>query len=136
MSRENKFRWFDKEAHEWGESGMIYCDKLPSEYMLTVDEKGCLVLLVEGQDCDVRGLDWVEVEGTEMQYTGLKDKNGVEIYEGDLIGYFVHIYKVGFHKGSFGLFSLKHNGFTPFFESVELSCDVIGNIHENPELLK
>jgi len=71
-----------------------------------------------------------------MQYTGLKDKNGKDIYEADVISYFIHTYRVGFHNGTFGLFSLNHHGFTPFFDSVELQCEVIGNIHENPELLK
>jgi len=117
-----------------GESGMIYCDKLPSEYMLTVDEKGCLVLLVEGQDCDVRGLDWVEVEGPEMQYTGLKDKNGVEIYEGDIVSVNDNIYVV-IYRDDLTRFCVRSakGGATTCLSSF---YQVIGNIHENPELLK
>ena len=74
--------------------------------------------------------------GTIGQFTGLHDKNGVEIYEGDVVNYFIHNYKVGEHNASFGLFSMSHTGFTPFFDSVELRFEVIGNIHENPELLE
>jgi len=83
--REHKFRWFDKDAHENGDKGMIYGDDLPCEYMLEVDEKGQFVLVVEGLDCDVTGLHWEEIKGEPMQFIGLYDSEKVEIYEGDVV---------------------------------------------------
>ncbi len=79
-----------------------------------------------------------------MQYTGLKDKNGVEIYEGDivkyqnrLIGYVTYlIQEAGFvvvlKKSDYRLGHRNTN------ENYELAnChEVIGNIYENPELLE
>ncbi|PFD19252.1 hypothetical protein CN305_13655 [Bacillus cereus] len=72
-----------------------------------------------------------------MQYTGLKDKNGKEIYEGDviLVIEWNRKYNVVFERGMF-----KASGSTTFSlvtaTNGELSCQVIGNIYENPELLK
>lgn len=67
-----------------------------------------------------------------MQYTGLKDKNGVEIYEGDLIDFGGGPFKVIFEKGCF-------YSWTPydseFLHLINHLSEVIGNIYENPELL-
>ncbi|EOH8748955.1 YopX family protein [Enterococcus faecalis] len=76
-----------------------------------------------------------------MQSTGLKDKNGVEIFEGDVLYYIpfeMHINNsiVVFEKGSFCKKMLRNGKLTSvrFIDSEEY--EVIGNIHENPELLE
>ena len=107
---------------------------------------------------DVLLIDWlnelVDLEGglieqefkdVEMlQYTGRKDKNGVEMYNGDIV--LNSEYKqetkgvIVFVRGGFRV-ALKIKQFKfnlPFssFEENEASLQVLGNIYENPELLE
>ena len=77
-----------------------------------------------------------------MQFTGLRDKNGVEIYEGDMLkiemdwGYGLAeiIIKVYFENGSFRAKAL--NSHEDIFLLELPYLEVIGNIYENPELLR
>lgn len=75
-----------------------------------------------------------------MQYTGLKDKNGKEIYEGDILGSYGAVFTVIFEDGCFkwstdaiganNQIAYKKTG---HFKNVG-PFEVIGNIYENPEL--
>lgn len=72
-----------------------------------------------------------------MQSTGLKDKNGTEIYEGDIIkNSYDEIYTVKWFDAAF-LLEEKYNGGFDYHELyLEDNKKVIGNIYENPELLE
>ena len=124
--REIKFRCWDKEN-----SRMI----LPSGSFMDVSQ-------TQGVDRWVFGLDvFNHPDNIElMQFTGLFDKNGKEIFEGDVVkfqtkGGNTMVYEVRWKNRGF---NLKHmpqfspNRMTPNNKN---EIEIIGNIHENPELL-
>ena len=76
------------------------------------------------------------------QYTGLEDKNGKEIYEGDIFNYRSYsngIVYVEYHEDMFHLKSIKYPNLSPGnfrLASLNEQLEIIGNIYENKELLK
>ncbi|MCT3589338.1 hypothetical protein EFS21_01725 [Levilactobacillus brevis] len=71
-----------------------------------------------------------------LQFTGLKDANGTEIYEGDLVRLADDLenpYKVIFDEAKFEFFGGR---FCYDFSEAFMDYEVIGNVHENPELVE
>ena len=83
------------------------------------------------------------VSETAGRFTGLTDKNGTKIFEGDIIrAKWVHLNitdtVVGIVKFIDAAFVLETKNEYLFFEDniFGIECEVIGNIHDNPELLE
>ena len=117
--REIKFRAWDK--------GLKVMNK---QYMW-----GGRYLIEHGQDlgCVLGNTDRFEI----MQYTGLKDKNGKEIYEGDIVRtalYGLRDCEVVFMKAGFYLLLDTGIG-TNLYPMSDVGMEIIGNIYETPELL-
>ena len=133
--------YFIKANHHWHEHGV-------HEDWIAVDT------IQNGGWCNVRGKYAVAPE-TIGQYTGLTDKNGNKIFEGDIVKFGQNLYQITFECGSFAL--LDKQGFIIAkiggmndrcysLMNLYLECcwednwaydiEVIGNIHDNPELLK
>ena len=84
---------------------------------------------------DVLGVSTEDIE--LMQYIGLKDKNGKEIYEGDIVTLHNGKYKVIFNskEARFVLNDAFFDMDIPFTNNNNERMEIVGNIYENPELL-
>lgn len=69
-----------------------------------------------------------------MQCTGVKDKNGKAIYEGDIVRTTEHIGVVEYYKGMYCI-NVDDSFKLPMYETNEF-MEVIGNIYETPDFLK
>ncbi len=105
MNRETKFRF-------WHEGKMYYFEW--------------------GEICNCE-LGNVSLEGERMQFTGLTDKNGKEIYEYDIVEYSLTSSSENKIKNEV---VYEGGAFYPICEMPESEFLVLGNIHENPKLIE
>ena len=123
--REIKFRAWLKENHS-GKHQMFYQS---AQYLQSFLRRCAQFSNLDGREHEKYG------NYELMQFTGLKDKNGKEIYEGDLL---VMNLEKNFKKYHSDLFVMQWNPDTAAWTnySPREIVEVIGNIYENPELLK
>ena len=135
--REIKFRAWDKY-----EQRMIHSGTEQNDYPFSWMIHNTGIEIVEHD-----GTDWNSLKDLVfMQYTGLKDVNVVEIYEGDIIKIQINDWSTGkililanevveFKNGKFGFKWGHYRDFSTFDGFSNTTFEVIGNIYENPELL-
>ncbi len=126
MNREIKFRAWDKLENVMWFNGF------------SVSAYGNIHFYEPSREyCGYSNLDWIL-----MQYTGLKDKNGKEIYEGDICRMTWDGHEIiapmifNQEKAQFGLDAEVDFESPAYIKDVPTPPEIIGNIYENPELIK
>jgi len=149
MSREIKFRCWDQKDKKYllpEKQGFVILPTMPS-FSVTRPYENCSNPGNIDEDC----IDWADADllmgRYELeQYIALKDKNGKEIYEGDIVKCWSQdTYPIGrvmyseewaeYEIVSYDSKDCRVYSLEPFNPMVNKYLEVIGNIHENPELL-
>lgn len=145
--REIKFRVWDKKNKKMRQLINIVFN---TGFMVEKNDNSIKLIWVKGYDIIEQKHIMLKRENNFeiMQYTGLKDKNGKEIYEGDILlrkcGKFESICLVKFGKVEFSfLYKSRHNEkirkgkwTRGTYQGLDVYGEIIGNIYNNPELLK
>ena len=139
MMREILFRG---QTRKYGEKVRMNGDKVPSNWVYggVCQGAGNHSIIYGNDDVELKKPTekWVVYTDTIGQFTGLTDKNGKKIFEGDIVEVKHDAFQGarGEVAVGYGCFMLKNvsnvlslYGFLPW-------CEVIGNIHDNPELLE
>ena len=111
--RENKFRAWDKKLKKYHYFEGIFNEQPWTETSTFAQYESC------------PKLHEVEIE----EWTGLFDKNGKDIYEGDVVRMSNVVGEVSFEKGCFDVLE-------KWIGCFKDDIEIIGNIHENLELMK
>ena len=123
--REIKFRGRSCLSGEW-----VYGDLIHRQ----IWGEALLVIRVQ-DDGFYEMLEYKVIPETVGQYTGLKDMNGMEVYEGDVVEMHIGEHRSGIYEwqSTHILFDLRFD-----LESISHaeSIEVVGNVHDNPELLE
>lgn len=125
--RELKFRAYIKDLEDYGRViSLLFGNK---------DEVESALVEVMYSNGSIERLDVPKENLILEQYTGLMDKNGKEVYEKDILRFENRLFEIGWnnHRAGFGFVPIKNCDFTMDFSLSK--CEVIGNIHENAELL-
>ena len=148
MSREIKFRGKRIDNGEWVYGSFHYeeveCEKQyfkdgANNHTLGIDIRP--VIEVDDDSSGERLSDYVVIPKTVGQFTGLKDKNGKEIYEGDILRYVIIDEgkielipcEVYFDMGAFFMKDTRLHGRSDLLSEAEPEdIEVVGNVHECP----
>lgn len=140
--REILFRGKDIKRNEWVYGGYYkHLKRTPSPIGDKIKEADWQSLIIKSGFSDwnmPKPLEFFEVyEDTVGQYTGLKDKNGKKIYEGDIyrISSKDIFYLVEQYENKIIGKQIKRNDYISLYYSKE-NIEIVGNKYDNPELLQ